>query len=298
MRDGSGDRLAASLHRPIPRLDPPGVTDGKPLVLLIHGLTGCEDSVYMRAGARHWLEHGHPVLRLNLRGAGPSRPLCRLQYHAGRGDDLRDALAALPDGIGGAGPRAAGMIAVGYSLGGNMLLKYLGEEGRAAPFLAACAISAPIDLAAATARIQARRNAFYHRYILSRLKAETLAAPGAADGAPGLEPGERRTIAAARSLRQFDDTVVAPRNGFAGVGDYYEQCKALRFLGGIAVPTLLIQALDDPWIPSAAYLEYDWRRNPNLTPLLPASGGHVGFHGRGHAAGWHDRAMAAFVASC
>jgi predicted alpha/beta-fold hydrolase len=185
------------------------------------------------------------------------------------------------------------MIAVGYSLGANMLLKYLGEEGSAAPFLAACAISAPIDLAATTGRFEAPRNRLYQRYILSRLKAETLAAPASA-----LDARERRAVVAARSIRRFDEVFIAPRNGFAGAGDYYERCKALRYLAGIAVPTLLIHARDDPWIPAAAYLEYDWRRNPNLTPLLPASGGHVGFHGRGDASAWHDRAMAAFVASC
>ena len=119
-----------------------------------------------------------------------------------------------------------------------------------------------------------------------------------ADGAPALDARERGAVVAARSIRRFDEVFIAPRNGFAGAGDYYERCKALRFLGGIAVPTLLIHARDDPWIPAAAYLEYDWRRNPNLTPLLPASGGHVGFHGRGDASAWHDRAMAAFVASC
>ena len=291
MGDDSGDRLAASLHRP------DGGAVGAPLVLLIHGLTGCEDSAYVRASARFWLARRHPVLRLNLRGAGPSRPLCRLQYHAGRSDDLRDALAALPHRIEGAGLRARGMIAVGYSLGGNMLLKYLGEEGSAAPFLAACAVSAPIDLAASTGRMEARRNGLYQHYILSRLKAETLAAPAWTDGAPALDARERRAVVAARSIRRFDDVFIAPRNGFAGAGDYYERCKALRYLDAIAVPTLLVHALDDPWIPAAAYLEYDWRRNSNLTPLLPESGGHVGFHARGNAASWHDRAMAAFVTS-
>lgn len=295
MRDGSGDRLLAMLHRPAAGPGAAGGADSgvradRPLVLLIHGLTGCEDSAYIRAGARHWLGRGHPVLRLNLRGAGPSRPTCLLHYHAGRSDDLRDALAALAALPALAGALSAGgLIAVGYSLGGNMLLKYLGEEGAAAPFMAAASVSAPIDLAATTRRIQAPRNALYHRYILSRMKAEALAPVSALDG------GMREAVRAARSIYAYDDAVVAPLNGFAGADDYYRKCMARRFLADIRVPTLLVHARNDPWIRPAPYLEFDWQANPALTPLLPQGGGHVGFHGRGAITPWHDRAIAAFV---
>ncbi|HVO13873.1 MAG TPA: alpha/beta fold hydrolase [Alphaproteobacteria bacterium] len=277
MADGMGDVLVASLSHP-------ASAAARPLVILIHGLTGCEDSVYMRASARFWLKRGHAVLRVNLRGAGPSRPTCRDQYHAGRTEDLRRALAVLDPAL-----AANGLVLVGYSLGANMLLKYLGEEGAQAPCLAAVSVSAPIDLAATSAAFHRPRNRIYLHYLLSRMKAESLA-PGAM-----LNIEERRRIKAARSVREFDDRFVAPRNGFAGADDYYARSAALPFLAGIKVPTLIVHALDDPWISAEAYLCYRWRGNPHLEPLIATRGGHVGFHGADAAEPWHDRAAGAFL---
>jgi predicted alpha/beta-fold hydrolase len=277
MADGMGDVLVASLSHP-------SAAAARPLVILIHGLAGCEDSVYMLASARFWLGRGHAVLRLNLRGAGASRPTCRDQYHAGRTEDLRRALAGLDGAL-----MANGVVLVGYSLGGNMLLKYLGEEGARARCLAAVSVSAPIDLAATSAAFHRPRNRIYLHYLLSRMKAESLA-PGAM-----LNLEERARIKAARSVREFDDRFVAPRNGFAGADDYYARCAALPFLAGIGVPTLIVHALDDPWISAEAYLCYRWRANPHLEPLFAMRGGHVGFHGAGSAVPWHDRAAGAFL---
>ena len=105
---------------------------------------------------------------------------------------------------------------------------------------------------------------------------------------------ERDAIHGARTIVEFDDRFVAPRNGFAGARAYYDACSARRFLMDVHVPTLVIHALDDPWIPGAMYEEVPWASNPSLHPLLPAGGGHVGFHGRGARAAWHDRCIARF----
>src|SRR5262249_38668917 len=113
MEDGSGDVLLGALHRGAPN----GGT-GRPLVVLIHGLGGSEDSSYMRTSAQHFLGLGYPVLRLNLRGAGPSRGRCRFRYHAGRSEDLRHVVERMDERL-----AAHGMFLVGYSLGGNLLLK-------------------------------------------------------------------------------------------------------------------------------------------------------------------------------
>ncbi len=266
MADASGDRLAASLT-PAP--------GGRPLVVLIHGLTGSEESIYMLSSARHFHALGYPVLRLNLRGAGPSRATCRGHYHAGRGEDLRDALDALDP---------AGLILVGYSLGGNMLLKFLSEHGGGFPIRAAATVSAPIDLAATARHIMRPRNLIYQRRLLAGMKRGALAG--------GLRPAERDAVEAARTVYEFDDGFVAPHHGFGGAERYYAACSALGFLDTIPVPTLMIHAQDDPWVPAAAYLDYDWRANPRLTALIPRGGGHCGFHDRGGT--WHDRAMAAF----
>jgi uncharacterized protein len=277
LRDGSGDRLAAMLNAPA------GPTE-RPLLVLIHGLTGTEDSSYIRATAAAALAASYPVLRLNLRGAGPSRPLCRMQYHAGRTADLADALAALPERL-----TRNGIVAMGFSLGANLLLKFLGEGGDRR-LRGAVAVSVPLDLAAAARRLMARRNAFYHRIILFHMKVESLA-PIAA-----LSDGERKTIAEAPNVVAFDDRFVAPRNGFTGAADYYARCSAGRYLDTIATSTLVIHALDDPWIPAVSYLARDWQRNPRVTLLLPPRGGHVGFHGSGDPIAWHDRCALRFLA--
>ncbi|WP_162906549.1 YheT family hydrolase [Algihabitans albus] len=268
---GDGDRLLAKLHRP----SEPGE---RPILLLIHGLTGCEDSTYLRASAAHFLRLGYPVVRLNLRGAGPARPLAEGHYHAGRSDDLRRGLAVLADQV----PEAAvGVAVMGYSLGGNMLLKLLGEGGLPLPIHAAASVSAPVDLKATQVRMMQPRNWVYHGYLLRRMKAESTAAP--------------EVLAAVRSVWEFDERVVAPANGFAGAEDYYAQSAAKGYWRGIRVPTLIVTALDDPWIPGESYLRQRWSENRHLTLLTPKQGGHVGFHGRGSRTPWHDRCFEAFL---
>lgn len=219
MDDGSGDVLVASLHKPV------GVEPvRRPLVVLIHGLCGCEDSTYILASARHLLRRGFPVMRLNLRGAGRSRPLCRNSYHAGRSTDLHRVLCAMDGRL-----AANGVCAVGFSLGGNMLLKYLGERGRRAPVLAAATVSAPIDLAATERRMRQRRNRLYHGYVLAGLRREASAVPGLAEEIRSLLPD-------IGSLREFDERLTAPANGFAGADDYYERCNALQFMPAVTCP--------------------------------------------------------------
>ncbi len=281
LRLPDGDRLPALLHS--------GEGAGRPLVVVIHGLTGCEDSVHVRATARWFLRRGWPVLRVNLRGAGPAGPLCPAgSYHAGRSEDLRQLLAVLswqrPALV------ARGVLPIGFSLGGNMLLKFLAEGEFPVPVPAAAAVSAPIDLKAAQRRLMAPRNALYHRYLLGEMRRELRASVQQA------EPGRRERALASRSVWEFDETWTGPRNGFAGADDYYRRNSAAPMLGAIRVPTLVVHALDDPWIPAEAYRGVDWASNPALTPLLPGGGGHVGFHAAGHAEPWHDRMAEAFFA--
>lgn len=279
LRDGTGDTLMAMLDRPA------DATTGRPLAILIHGLTGSEDSLYVLSTARSLLDAGHTVLRLNLRGAGPSRAVCGGHYYAGRSQDLRALLALLPAEL-----AQNGIVAVGYSLGGAMLLKYLGEEGTETPLRAAASVSAPIDLSQTCRSMMRPRNAPYHRYLLKQMKQEATAA-GAI-----LSAAEREAILGSGSIHDYDEVFIAPRHGFAGAEDYYERCKPLRFMADIRIPTLVLAALDDPWIPGALYSDYNWAGNTALMPLLPAGGGHVGFHGRGSEAPWSDGVLVRFFA--
>lgn len=269
MPDGTGDRLAALYDRPASP-DP-----AMPLTVLAHGLTGCEDALYMQRMAAALLDAGGPVLRLNLRGAGPSRPTSQQQYHAGRSSDLRAVLTDLPATVPDPIP-AAGIVLVGVSLGANMLLKFLGEAAAPPSVRAAIAVSAPIDLAATSLRMRAPRNGVYHRAMLARMREEALAAPV-------VSPEERAAVVAARTVYDFDEGFVAPRNGFRGADHYYAVNSAERFLPTIAVPTVILHADDDPWIEMAAYDRVPFDRYPNLVPVLTRGGGHVGFHSRDSA---------------
>lgn len=277
MSDGSGDTLLATL-------DTPHVDRDGPLVILVHGLTGSENSAYVRASARHLLALGHRVLRLNLRAAGASRATCGDIYYAGRSQDFRAVLGQLEPAL-----TKNGVFAIGYSLGGNMLLKFLGEEGACATLIGAAAVCAPVDLSLTCQRMLRPRNRYYHRYILGQMKGEATAR-----GAR-LTAAERAAILRSRSVWEYDDVFIAPRHGFAGAEDYYEKNKALRFMPAIRKPTLVIAAHDDPWVPIAIYRGFDWAACPQLTPLLADGGGHVGFHAAGYAVPWHDRAIERFI---
>jgi predicted alpha/beta-fold hydrolase len=278
LSDGTGDTLLASLDQP------PQPKRGAPLVILIHGLTGAEDSRYILSMAHLLLERGRRVLRLNLRGAGPSRAACSQHYYAGRSQDFRALLSLLPADLTG-----DGIVAVGYSLGGAMLLKYLGEEGAATSLAGAATVCAPIDLAATCRHMMRPRNRLYHRYILGLMKVEATG-----EGAV-ITAAERAAIMSARTVWAYDDDFIAPRYGFASAEDYYERCRPTRFMSGIRIPTLVLAALDDPWVPGSLYRSYDWSTNPSLTPLLPRNGGHVGFHGRDGAQPWSDVVVARFL---
>ena len=280
-----GDTMLAMLDRP----PPPHAK--KPLVLLIHGVPGSEASPYLRRMSGYLLAQGYPVLRLNMRGAGPSRATCGGQYSAASSRDLAELIARLPQDL-----TAAGLAAVGYSVGGAILLKYLGEAGATAPLLAAASVSAPIDLLGTCRSLLRLRNWLYHRHVFEAVRSEALA-PGAV-----LTDDERRAITGARTLYEFDDVFTAPRNGFKGAEDYYLHASALNFLPAIAVPTLVLAALDDPWVPGGAYAGHYWghhwegaNRSGSLTPVLTRHGGHVGFHGTGGYRPWSDLAVLTFL---
>jgi predicted alpha/beta-fold hydrolase len=275
LHDGTGDTLLGLLDRP------PQDT-GLPLLILIHGLTGCEGSRNIMTSAAYFVACGFPVLRLNLRGAGPSLGLCAEHYHAGRTDDLGAALAAIEGN-----EKRHGIVMAGVSLGGNALLKFAGEDFHGHDVLAVASACAPIDLKRAQQRIMSRRNALYHRYLITRMKADALT--GATD-----KMAMRKTLADVHNVFDFDDRVVAPQNGFDGALDYYAKCSAQSVLKAIRVPALLIHARTDPWIPVEMYTERSWREDQQVSAVISRDGGHVGFHAVNSAAPWHNLCMAEF----
>lgn len=275
---GDGDRLAGLLDAPA-RPDP-----GAPLVVLVHGLTGDENSVYLRRSAAFHLARGRMAFRLNLRGAGPSQPVCRGRYHAGRAADLQTALEGLPAGL-----MDAGVFVVGYSLGGAIAINWLASHADPARILGAASVSAPLDPLAASRRLAAPRNAVYQAWLLRAMRAELLSSP-----AP-LSERERAAAGDVRSVFEFDDALVAPRNGYDGALDYYARTAAGPSARRARAALLAIHADNDPWIPAEPYRALAAEAPQRVTVALTRGGGHVGFHGRGDRTPWFDRAIDGFL---
>jgi predicted alpha/beta-fold hydrolase len=271
-----GDALAAAWH---------AGDRSRATVVLIHGLTGCEDSAYMRRSTAFWRARGHGVVRLNLRGSAPSLARSTRPYNAAAGADIVHALGGLPEEA-----RRPGLVCIGVSLGGTQLLNALGrDEAAALPIRAAATVCAPVLLAPVARRIMAPRNLLYHRWLLGQMQREAEAL------ARHLPPALLAAARTARSIYAFDDRYVAPLGGFAGADDYYARASLPQHLDGIGVPMLCLTAEDDPWVPAETYRAIDWRANPRVAPLIAPGGGHVGFHDRDRDGTWADRTVAAWL---
>lgn len=241
-----------------------------PLVLVLHGLEGTSRRRYVRSVARALLARGVRPVAMNFRGCSgePNRAL--RFYHSGETTDVAWLAEALRDRYPG---RPLG--AIGFSLGGNVLLKLLGEreDGGTALFGAAAAMSVPYDLDAGSALLErSRMGRAYTAYFLRSLRRKVASKRDRLAERLDLE-----AAAAARTMREFDDRVTAPLNDFRDAADYYACCSSVGYLENVRVPTLLLHALDDPFLPAEAIPVRIARGNPALTLDLTERGGHVGF---------------------
>ena len=297
--------LLAYLDRPLGH-DAASVPAPKALVVVLHGLGGSSRREGLRRLALSFQGDGFAVLRLNLRGADPGRHLAGGTYAAACNSDLlpvlawaRQLAATLALECGRSEPLP--LFGAGISLGGTMLLNACLSHPGAVDGLF-CA-SSPLDLAACSASIERPRNRVYQRWLLQRLVRQTLADPF------GVSAQEERQLQQQppRSIRAFDAAVTAPRWGFASVDDYYNGASPLPRLLELPralPPMLLLQAMDDPWVPAssaqqlqAALAAQEKEAHP-VEVLLTARGGHNGFHGPGDSLGrgcWSDRLACAWL---
>ncbi len=262
-------------------------------VLLLHGLEGSSDSQYIRGNAGKMWRAGYNVIRMNMRNCGGTEALSPTLYHSGLSGDVGAVLKTLSARAG------LGRIALcGYSMGGNLVLKLAGELVRSEPRLAAVtAVSPALDLAASAEALHRPVNRVYERRFLGNLirryrrKAE-------------LFP-ERYDSARAENLRSlidFDDRITAPYSGFEDAADYYFRAAASRVLDRIAVPTLILHAMDDPFVRLTAESRATIRANPAITLVEPAHGGHCAFlaqpdAARGDDGYWAETTLLAFLAA-
>jgi uncharacterized protein len=203
-----------------------------------------------------------------FRGCGGEPNRLPRSYHAGETGDLHAFIAMLHQRE----PQTP-LAVVGYSMGGNVVLKWLGEQGGAAPIQAAAAISVPFDLANAAARVHQGFSRVYERRMLRSLQA--LVTRKAARMAL---PWNARTVAAIASLREFDDRITAPLHGFRDVDDYYAHASCKPYLSAINTPTLVVHATDDPFM-SPTVVPTEQELSAMVTLELSIHGGHVGFVG-------------------
>jgi len=239
-----------------------------PLVALFHGLEGSSGSHYARALMSAIRQRAWRGVVPHFRGCGGEPNNLPRAYHSGDSREIDWMIRRMRVAAG-----AAPLFAVGVSLGGNALLKWLGEEGDVARAIvsAAAAVSAPVDLTAAGNSLGRGFNLVYARHFLGTLKRKTAAKlvrfPGCVDGA---------AAARARTLRQFDDAVTAPLHGFRDALDYWRRASAKPLMARVRVPTLVINARDDPFMPSA-HLPSPRHVSPEVVLDFPETGGHVGF---------------------
>ena len=243
-------------------------------VVLVHGLESSGETGYMRGMAQAALERGYAAHRFNLRTCGGTQNLCRTLYHSGLTVDLLAYVGELQK----AEPRA--IFLVGFSLGGNVVLKLAGELGEAGGkrLAGVCAVSTPIELGASCDRIAQRDNRIYERRFLRRMRRRLCAT------------GRYRpeAFAGVRSIRDIDERITAPAFGFRGADHYYATQSSAGFLHAVRVPALLVQSRDDTFVPFASFGHRAIRENPCIELLATDCGGHLGFLRRARPHFWLD----------
>jgi len=247
----------------------PGRKKDVPVLVVVHGLEGSSDSNYTRGIAEKAFRRSFHVLRLNQRNCGPSEELTPTLYNSAMSGDYRAVLEELVnvDGF-------EQVFFAGYSMGGNLVTKMAGEYGADAPraLRGVCTVCPAIDLAACSAALERSENYLYQRRfvngLLSRYARKRKMSP------QRYPEGSPRHI---RTVREFDEFVIAPLFGYRGANDYYQQASAKRVVADARVPMLLITAQDDPFVPYSSFLTAQISDNPCIQFVAPTHGGHCGF---------------------
>jgi predicted alpha/beta-fold hydrolase len=243
-----------------------------PVIVAVHGLEGSSDSNYVRGIAEKSFHRGFHVVRMNQRNCGGTEALTPTLYNSGMSDDYRAVLEELAnmDGF-------EQIFFAGYSMGGNLVTKMAGEYGVRAPsaLRGICTVCPSLDLAASADALERRENYFYQRHFVVGLL-ERYARKR------NLFPQRYRKdgFGPIRTVREFDEAIIAPQFGYRDADDYYEQASAKRVVADVRVPTLLITAEDDPFIPYASFRAAKISENPAIRFIATQRGGHCAFISR------------------
>jgi len=257
--------------------------------LLVHGLEGSSESVYMIGCTHKALAAGMNVVRMNVRNCGGTENLSSSLYHSGLSADVGNVARALL-----AEKSLERLALVGFSMGGNLVLKLAGEWGTEAPaqLKAVATVSPSIELSASADALHRLRNRAYEQYFLIKLKRRMRRKAR-------LFPEVFRELKmrGLGSIRDFDDKITAQYCGFRGAADYYERASSLTYLDRIAVPTLILHAQDDPFILLLPRTRETIRRNPNIHLIETRHGGHCGFLAQadGYDGRWAEQQVIEFL---
>ncbi|NVJ49881.1 MAG: hydrolase [Gammaproteobacteria bacterium] len=238
------------------------------VLLLLHGLEGSYQSHYAQRLIHCYTQSGWQVVVAHFRSCGRRLNRSARSYHSGSSDDLAEVITHLPS------QASQSLYAIGFSLGGNVLLKWLGENPKQTMLSRAMAVSVPLRLDVCASAIDNGFSRFYQQHLIGLLKKKMHAKRKL-----GLLPMSEQSLAklaAVKNFWQFDQQVTAPLNGFASADDYYQRASSISFLTHIATPTLILQALDDPFM-NHNVLPAEDELSPNVQLELSKTGGHVGF---------------------
>ena len=251
-------------------------------IVMVHGLEGSGRAVYIRSLSGAALNAGYAVHRYNMRTCGGTEGLCQTLYHAGLTSDLLTVVRELKNQS--SGP----IFLVGFSLGGNVVVKLASELGERGPELlgGVCGVSAPLDLAACSRRMAQPDNRIYERRFVRRMR-ERLRATGRYS---------RQDFEGLNTVFAIDNRITAPSFGFGDAENYYRTQSAMRYLEGLRVPMLLIYSKDDTLVPSGTFDAPAVRGNPWVECMPMEHGGHLGFLGRRPHRFWLDTAIVRWVA--
>lgn len=260
------------------------------LCVFLHGLEGNTDRSYIKGMVRAFNRAGWDALAVNFRGcSGETNRLLRF-YHAGATEDLQAVIDHIHQHH-----NYSRLILVGFSLGGNLLLKYLGDMGTQvdSKICGAMGISVPCDLAASCIEIAHHTNDFYMRRFMRLLRVKMKAKAELHPGALDLSKLDEIT-----TFHEFDNLYTAPLHGFESAKAYWHNCSCKWGLPNIRIPTLILNAEDDPFLPASCYPIKEANENPHLHVEVPRYGGHLGFvDWRRDRKYWSERRALAFFSS-
>ncbi|GAB3000433.1 hydrolase [Psychrosphaera aestuarii] len=249
---------------------PAYINENTPIVIVLHGLEGSFDSFYAKRMMNAIHQKGWVGLLMQFRGCGKKQNRLAKTYHSGQTEDVSELVKYVNKKF-----PTNPLYSVGFSLGGNMLAKYLGEEGDKSVLSGGIVISAPLDLSLCAHAIGQGFSAVYQKYLVDKLRKKTK------DKLALMKERFPVKVSAEqlddiKILTEFDEAVTAPINGFKSAADYYAKSSANKFLGSIATPTLVIHAKDDPFM-SAEVIPNEGMLSNAVRFELSKSGGHVGF---------------------